>query len=174
MLNSLFRSVWFFNRPNTKCPAGLLQPLPIPDRIWEDISLDFIIGLLKFGDYDTILVVVDHPSKYFHFIPLSHPYIVKTVAIVFCKEIVHPHGILRSILSDWDAIFLSSFWQELFRLSQTRLRMGYHLSTRTTPFKIVYGRDPPSVSPFVHGETRIAELEEQLLNRDANVENSQG
>ena len=38
---------------------------------------------------------------------------------------------------------------------------------QTTPFKVAYGRDPPSISPFVHGETRIDEHEEQLLNRDA-------
>ncbi|KAH0746266.1 hypothetical protein KY285_007923 [Solanum tuberosum] len=195
-------------------PTGLLQPLPIPERIWEDVSLDFIVGLPKSGGFDTILVVVDRLSKYSHFIPLSHPYTAKIVAKVFCKEIVRLHGIPRSILSDRDVIFLSAFWQELFRFSQTRLRMGtsyhpqsdgqtevvnrclesylrcfvmeqphtwsqylpwaefsfntsFHSSTETTPFKVVYGRDPLSISPYVHGETRIAELEEQLLNRDA-------
>ncbi|KAL4334819.1 hypothetical protein GQ457_07G011750 [Hibiscus cannabinus] len=43
---------------------------------------------------------------------------------------------------------------------------GFHTSTRTTPFKIVYGRDPPPLHPFVRGETHNAELEAQLLQRD--------
>lgn len=126
MVSSLCRTVWFVNKPNTL--LDFCNHWPIPDRIWEDISLDFIIRLPKSSGYDTILVVVDRLSKYSHFIPLSHPYTAKTVANVSCKEIVRLHGIPQSILSDRDAIFLSAFWQELFQLSQTRLRMGtsYH------------------------------------------------
>ncbi|KAH0747800.1 hypothetical protein KY290_027032 [Solanum tuberosum] len=113
-----------------------LQPLPVPERIWEDVSLDFIVGLPKSGGFDTILVVVDHLSKYSHFIPLSHPYTAKIVAKIFCKEIVRLHGIPRSILSNRDVIFLSAFWQELFRLSQTRLRMvGDSAFLRVQPYR---------------------------------------
>ena len=43
---------------------------------------------------------------------------------------------------------------------------GYHTSSETTPFKSVYGRDPPPLNPYVQGETQNADLEEQLVARD--------
>ncbi|KAC9657515.1 hypothetical protein E3N88_45437 [Mikania micrantha] len=48
----------------------------------------FIAGLPPSYRVDTILVVVDRLSKYAHFLPLSHPFTAKTVANIFCKEIV--------------------------------------------------------------------------------------
>nr|KYP39247.1 Transposon Ty3-G Gag-Pol polyprotein [Cajanus cajan] len=95
-------------------PAGLLQPLPIPNAVWKEISMDFIVGLPRSKGFEAIMVVVDRLSKYGHFVLIKHPYSAKTISAIFVKEIIRLHGIPTSIVSDRDPTFMSHFWQELF------------------------------------------------------------
>ena len=75
-----------------------------------------------------ILVVVDRLSKYAHFIAVSHPYIAISIAQLFMDHIYRLHGLPQTIVSDRDPTFLSSFWQELFKLQHVQLNMSiaYH------------------------------------------------
>ncbi|GJW26685.1 retrotransposon-related protein, partial [Tanacetum coccineum] len=109
---------------------GLLQPLPIPERIWSDISMDFIVGLPKSQGKTIIFMVVDRLSKYAHFVAPSHPY-TASVAQAFLDSVYKLHGLPDSIISDRDSVFMSYFWQSLFKILKVELKMStaYHPQT---------------------------------------------
>ncbi len=67
--------------------AGLLQPLPIPDRKWESISMDFITGLPRVQGRDCIYVVVDCLTKFAHFFSIPSTYTTAQVEDLFFREI---------------------------------------------------------------------------------------
>ena len=99
--------------------------------MWTEVSMDFIEGLSPSNGHTVIMVIVDRLTKYAHFVALRHPYTAVTIAKSFIANVVHLHGVLTSIVSDRDKVFISSFWQTLFQLQGTKLRMSssYHPQT---------------------------------------------
>lgn len=92
---------------STQKPARLLQPLPIPSQVWEDVSRDFIVGLPQSRGYTTIMVVVDHLSKYAQFAPLPTSFNVLRVATLFIDTVVKHHRFPKTLVSDRDSVFLN-------------------------------------------------------------------
>jgi len=91
-------------------PAGLLQPLPIPEWKWEVIDIDFITGLPKSKKQnDFVMVVVDKLSKAAHFIPVKYTYKAVNITDIFMREVFRLHGIPKIIISDKDVKFTGNF-----------------------------------------------------------------
>ena len=93
--------------------------------------MDLIEGLPKSVGKNVILVVVDRLTKYGHFIALSHPFEVSTIAATYVDNVYKLHRNPTSIVSDRGPTFLSNFWHELFRLQGVALHLSsaYHLQT---------------------------------------------
>lgn len=68
--------------------------------------------------------MVDRLSKASHFIALKHPYTAASVAQAFLVNVFKLHGMPRSIVSDSDAVFVSEFWQGLFKLQGCSMNLS--------------------------------------------------
>jgi hypothetical protein len=109
--------------------AGVLQPLSIPMWKWDDISMDFIVGLpLTAGKNDSIWVIVDRLTKTAHFIAVHTTYSVQQNAELYMDQIVHLHGIPNTIISDRGTQFVARFWKQLHVCLETKLirSSSYH------------------------------------------------
>ncbi|XP_042065700.1 uncharacterized protein LOC121809231 [Salvia splendens] len=193
---------------STQKPAGLLQPLPVPSQVWDDVSMDFITGLPQSRGYTTIMVVVDRLSKYAHFAALPTRFDALRVAHLFVNTVVRHHGFPKTLVSDRDSVFLNAVWEEILRLSGTKLNFTtayhpqsdgqteirnkgleqylraftsdrpstwsnflpwaelalncfHHAGLGTSPFKALYGREPPllvAAAPSAKTPPNVADL----------------
>jgi hypothetical protein len=92
--------------------AGTLQPLPIPSWKWEDLSMDFIVGLPNTSrHHDSIWVIVDRLTKTAHFLPVHTTHRAEKYVEIYVDQIVRLHGIPKTIVSDRVAPFVARFWE---------------------------------------------------------------
>ena len=120
------------NKPSNQLPIGLLQPLPIPARRWETVTMDLITQLpvTQHGN-DAIIVFVDKLSKMVHYAACKTAISAPEVARLFFQHVVRLHGVPNSIVSDRDPRFMSHFWQALWTELGTKLKIStsYHPQT---------------------------------------------
>ena len=107
---------------------GLLQPLPVPQRPWSHIFMDFVTGLPSSRGKTKVLTVADRFSKMANFIPLTKLPSAKATAEVMMNRVFRIHGFPSDIVSDRGPQFISAFWKEFCRLIGATVSMssGYH------------------------------------------------
>ncbi|VFR01482.1 unnamed protein product [Cuscuta campestris] len=147
---------------STQKPGGLLQPLPVLDRVWESASMDFITGLPPSRGLTVIMVVVDRLSKYAHFGALSPGYDApKTDG----QTEVTNRGLeqyLRAFAHE-----RQQRWSWFLAWAELALNCSHHEALGMSPFQALYGRPPPSLFPTLSIRARTPTIEELLRDRAA-------
>jgi IS30 family transposase len=113
-------------------PARLRQPLKIPEWKWEEIRMDFIVGLPRTQTgYNSIWVIVDRLTKVAHFIPVKTTYSGAKLVELYMSRIMCLHEVPKKIVSDGGSQFTSKFWEKLYESMDTRLNFSsaYHSQT---------------------------------------------
>ncbi|GJU80168.1 putative quercetin 3-O-methyltransferase 1 [Tanacetum coccineum] len=141
--------------------AGLYTPLSVPVAPWEDVSLDFILGLPRTQRAkDSVMVFVDRFSKMDHFVPCSKTFDASQVTRLYFAEIVKLHGVPKTLTSDRDVKFTkvvnrslgnllrsligdnAKQWNLILPQAEFAYNMSVNRTTGKSPFEVVYGRNP--------------------------------
>jgi IS30 family transposase len=112
--------------------VGLLQPLKILEWKWEEIEIDFIVGLPRTqAGYDLVWVIVDRLTKVAHFILVKTTYLGAKLAELYMSRVVCLHGVPKKIVLDRGSQFTSMFWDKLHESRDTKLNFSsvYHPQT---------------------------------------------
>ena len=118
------------NKPEARRAAGLLQPLPVPSKLWHSVSMDLITQLPETPQgHSAIVDFVDRLSKMTHFAPTKNSLDSQGLAQLMIDTVVRLHGVPAVIVSDRDARLTSEFAREFYSL----LSVPQHMSTAFHP-----------------------------------------
>jgi transposase InsO family protein len=118
------------NKPWREKKFGLLRPLPVPLRTWQELSMDFVGPLPASEGRTMLLVITDRLSKAVILVPMKETTAVHAAWALLTHVYAH-HGLPRAIVSDRGTQFVNDLWKEVCRLLQVerRLSTAYHPQT---------------------------------------------
>uniref|UniRef100_A0A8C7WW16 Integrase catalytic domain-containing protein n=1 Tax=Oryzias sinensis TaxID=183150 RepID=A0A8C7WW16_9TELE len=116
------------SKTSSSAPAGLLHPLPTPNRPWSHIAMDFVTGLPPSHGNTVILTIVDRFSKMARFISLPQLPTASALAEIMVHDVFRHHGIPVDIVSDRGPQFISQVWKAFCTTlgATVSLSSGYH------------------------------------------------
>ena len=109
---------------------GLLRPLPVPDRQWREIAIDFVGPLPESRGCTMVMVVTDRLSKGVILIACE-----KIDTDKVAKRLLHyfypRHGLPAAITTDRGPQFTGQLWRRLCKLLgiNRRISTAYHPET---------------------------------------------
>ena len=120
------------NKSSNELPAGLLKPLPVPERVWDSVGVDFVGPLPTSNEgHDCILVLTDRFSKMMKLRACKQTITAVQTGRVLLDMMLDVGRLPTSIVSDRDVRFTSAAWGQLWRGLNTELRKStaYHPQT---------------------------------------------
>ena len=111
--------------------VGKLRPNQVPERLWQHISVDFIMKLLVSKGHNSIFVVFDRFSKISHFLAITEKMMVEGLAKLFRDNVWKLHRLLKSVISDRGPQFTAGITKGLNKMLgiETKLSIAYHPET---------------------------------------------
>jgi len=117
------------SRTTRHAPFGILRPLPIPYRPWQDISIDFVTGVPWSNGNHVIWVVVDRLTKMRHLVTCPTTIDAPSHTDLFLDNNWKHHGLWLKVISDRGPQFAAAFWGTIC----CRLKIDRRLSTAFHP-----------------------------------------
>jgi len=102
---------WFCSAQHSMC--GVCQPVQVPGKPWDHISMNFIVGSTECEGFVVIWVVVDRLSKMWHFVPYHTATDSTRLAKLFINKVLCLRRLPLRIDSHWGPQFALRFWGQL-------------------------------------------------------------
>jgi hypothetical protein len=103
---------------------GPLHPLPIADRRFQSVVIDFIRPLPEEDGCDHILTLTDQLGADVRLVPCKKNLTARDLAMLFFDNWFCENGLPAEIVSDRDVLFLSRFWKHLHELTGVDLKLS--------------------------------------------------
>ena len=119
------------SRTSRHAPFGTIQPLPSPKCAWENVSMDYVVGLPWSEGYNSVLVIVCRLTKMRHLIPCRDTCTAEELVDLYLRNIARQRGLTKTIISNRGTQFVARFWKTICESWGVTLKLftAYNLET---------------------------------------------